>query len=68
MEFNNLEAVMNQYAKYVIQQSRTRLTKDDKGGGNLYNSLSYNLVDDDQAMLVEFMMEDYGAFVYIIVN
>ena len=63
MEFNNLEAVMNQYAKYVIQQSRTRLTKDDKGGGNLYNSLSYNLVDDDQAMLVEFMMEDYGAFV-----
>jgi len=35
----NLEAVMNQYAKYVIQQSRTRLTKDDKGGGNLYNSL-----------------------------
>ncbi len=63
MEFNNLEAVMNQYAKYVIQQSRTRLTKDDKGGGNLYNSLSYNLVDDDQAMLVEFMMADYGAFV-----
>ena len=59
----NLEAVMNQYAKYVIQQSRTRLTKDDKGGGNLYNSLSYQLMEDDQAMLVEFMMADYGAFV-----
>ena len=54
---------MNQYAKYVIQQSRTRLTKDDKGGGNLYNSLSYQLMEDDQAMLVEFMMADYGAFV-----
>ena len=63
MEFNNLEAVMTQYAKYVIQQSRSRLTKDDKGGGDLYNSLSYNLLEDDQAMLVEFMMEDYGAFV-----
>ena len=59
----NLEAVMNQYAKYVIQQSRTRLTKDDKGGGDLYNSLSYQLMEDDQAMLVEFMMADYGAFV-----
>ena len=60
----NLEAVMNQYAKYVIQQSRTRLTKDDKGGGNLYNSLSYQLMEDDQAMLVEFMMADYGSFVH----
>tara|TARA_R110001606_G_scaffold293574_1_gene441343 strand:- start:3 stop:530 length:528 start_codon:yes stop_codon:yes gene_type:complete len=63
MEFNNLEAVMTKYAKYVIQQSRSNLTKDDKGSGNLYNSLSYGLVEDDEAMLVEFMMEDYGAFV-----
>ena len=37
MEFNNLEAVMTKYAKYVIQQSRSNLTKDDKGSGNLYN-------------------------------
>ena len=58
-----LEAVMTRYAKYVIQQSKSNLTKDKKGGGDLYNSLKYKIVEDDTAMLVEFLMEDYGAFV-----
>ena len=63
MELKNLEAVMTEYAKYVIKQSKTNLTKDKKGGGSLYNSLKYKLHQDDTAMLVEFMMEDYGAYV-----
>ena len=63
MKFKQLESVMNDYAKYVIQQSKSNLTKNKKGGGALYNSLDYKVIEDNQAMLVEFMMEDYGVYV-----
>ena len=63
MKFEQLNLVMNEYAKYVIQQSKSNLTKDNKGGGALYNSLNYKVIEDNQAMLVEFMMEDYGVYV-----
>ena len=63
MEFNNLEAVMNSYGKYVIQQSKSNLTKDKKGDGDLYNSLKFEIIEDNQAMIVEFFMQDYGIFV-----
>ena len=62
MDFNNLEIAANRYAKYVIQQSRTNLTKNKNGGGELYNSLAYEIVEDDYDILVKFLMEDYGAF------
>ena len=39
MEYNNLEEELNNFSKYVIQQARTNLTKDDKKG-SLYESLS----------------------------
>ena len=54
---------MTDYAKYVIQQSKSNLTKKDKGGGDLYNSLKYQILEDDTAILVEFMMQDYGIYV-----
>ena len=66
MNLSNVEAVMNKYAKYVIQQSKSNLSKAKpypKNGGNLYNSLKYELVDDSQALIVEFLMADYGEFV-----
>ena len=68
MELKNLEAVMTEYAKYVIKQSKTNLTKDKKGGGSLYNSLKYKLHQDDTAMLVEFMMEDYGLMLIVVLR
>ena len=63
MEFNNLEAVMESYGKYVVQQSKSNLTKDKKGDGDLYNSIKFEVIDDSQAMIVEFFMTDYGVFV-----
>ena len=38
MTFKNVDEVVNKYAKYVVQQSKSNLTKDKKGGGDLYNS------------------------------
>ena len=61
--YKNLNGVLEQYAKYVIQQAKTNLTKNKKGGGNLYNSLSYDILVNNEDFLVNFLMEDYGQFV-----
>lgn len=67
--YKNLNGVLQDYAKYVIQQAKTNLTKDvnkygsNKGGGNLYNSLSYDILIENEDFLVDFLMEDYGQFV-----
>ena len=53
------EEALEKYAKYVIQQSRSNLTKAKKGGGKLYNSLEYQI----DAPIVKFLSEDYGVFV-----
>ena len=65
-EFKN---AIEKYAKYVIQQSRSNLTKAKKGGGNLYNSLDYDLKQNrsskgkfESGYNVEFFMEDYGDY------
>ena len=63
MKYNNLEKAIEKYAKYVVQQSKSNLTRDKKGGGDLYNSISYDLDVETNAFLLDFLMEDYGAFV-----
>ena len=39
-EYPFMEKVLKRYASYVIQQAKANLTKDNKGGGDLYNSLT----------------------------
>lgn len=63
MELNNLDEILNRYAKYVVQQAKSNLTKDQKGAGALYNSISYDVEQDAADFLVDFLMEDYGIFV-----
>ena len=63
MKFKNVNDVVNKYGKYVVQQSRSNLTRDKKGGGDLYNSISYKIEKSQDDFLLEFLMEDYGAFV-----
>ena len=63
MKFKNVNDVINKYGKYVVQQSRSNLTRDKKGGGDLYNSISYKIEKSQDDFLLEFLMEDYGAFV-----
>jgi hypothetical protein len=62
MNYDELEAELNRFSKYVIQQSRKNLTQDDKKGA-LYDSLSADIIIEGDAILVEFLMEDYGPFV-----
>jgi hypothetical protein len=63
MTFDNLEIAAKTFANYVIQQSRTRLTKDKKGKGALYSSLDKKITQDATGVIVRFFMEDYGSFV-----
>jgi hypothetical protein len=54
------EQALEKYAKYVIQQSRSNLTrKEHKASGKLYESLSYKI----QANRVKFLGEEYGLYI-----
>lgn len=64
MNFSKTQEELNKFAKYVIQQSRTNLTKQKKNAsGELYNSLGYDLNVNPNSFSLEFYMADYGAFV-----
>tara|TARA_R110002126_G_scaffold35837_3_gene109771 strand:+ start:957 stop:1487 length:531 start_codon:yes stop_codon:yes gene_type:complete len=54
---------LNGFAKYVIQQSRSNLTKGGKkASGALYSSLGYNVEQTAKGFSLSFEMEDYGTF------
>ena len=54
---------LNKFAKYVIQQSRTNLTKGKKNASKeLYNSLGYNISKQAKTTSMAFEMADYGVF------
>ena len=62
--FAKTQEELNKFAKYVIQQSRTNLTKQKKNAsGELYNSLGYDLNVSPNSFSLEFYMADYGAFI-----
>jgi len=63
MKYEELQNVIDKYAKYVVQQSKSNLTKDKKGGGALYNSISYEVDIEQNIFLLDFLMETYGQFV-----
>lgn len=59
----NVQQELNRFAKYVIQQSRTNLTKGKKNSSKaLYNSLDYNLNVSPNSFSMSFIMEGYGIF------
>ena len=59
----NVQEELNRFAKYVIQQSRTNLTKGKKNSSKtLYNSLDYDLNVSPNSFSMSFLMEDYGVF------
>lgn len=62
MNFKKTNEVLNKFGKYVVQQSKTNLTKDKKGKGSLYNSIRYNLDQEQNAFLLDFLMNNYGTF------
>ena len=54
---------LNKFAKYVIQQSRSNLTKGKKNSSKeLYNSLGYDISEASGKTSLGFDMADYGKF------
>ena len=63
MQLKETKEALNKFAKYVIQQARTNLTKGKKNvTKELYNSLDYNININPNNVNVIFEMEDYGTF------
>ena len=54
---------LNEFAKYVIQQSRSNLTKGNKNvNKTLYNSLDKQIEVSANSFRLTFLMENYGEF------
>ena len=63
MEFNEVDKELKKFGNYIIQQSRSNLTKGKRNyTKELYNSLSYKLEESGDGFIIDFFMEDYGAF------
>ena len=64
MDFKQTKAALDSFAKFVIKQSRTNLTKKKKNvTSSLYESLGYDLNVSKNSFYLEFYMDEYGAFV-----
>ena len=60
---DNLKAELNKFAKAVVKQSRTRLSKGKKNvSKDLYNSIDSNVLVHKNSFSMEFLMNDYGIF------
>jgi len=63
MQLKEVRAQLRKFAKEVIKQARTNLTRKKKVvTRELYNSLEYQLNETPDAINVDFFMEDYGLF------
>jgi hypothetical protein len=63
-ELKEVEQVLKRFRDYVIQQSRSNLSKSDKNySKELYNSLDGEILTEDNYSIVAFSMADYGQFV-----
>ena len=63
MELQETQKILNSFAKYVIQQSTSNLTKTNKNvSKKLYNSLDYKILSDSSGFILQFLMEEYGAY------
>ena len=63
MQLDETREALNKFAKYVVQQSRSNLTKSNKNvSKELYNSLGYDLNVSKNSFSLSILMEDYGVF------
>lgn len=54
---------LNKFAKYVVQQSRSNLTKNRKNvSKSLYNSIDYELNVSENSFSLSFIMDEYGMY------
>jgi len=58
-----LDSVLTKFAKYVIQQAKSNLTRQKRNSSRaLYDSLAYTLNVSENSFSLTFKMEDYGEF------
>ena len=68
MQLKETQKALRAFGKYVVQQSRTNLTKGSKKYGtknfskDLYNSIGYTIDEVSKGFRLYFEMEDYGMF------
>tara|TARA_R110002050_G_scaffold57751_2_gene129958 strand:+ start:115 stop:600 length:486 start_codon:yes stop_codon:yes gene_type:complete len=63
MQLKEIQKELNRFGKYVVQQSRSNLTKQKKNvNKTLYNSIGYNLDKTNYGFRLSFEMEDYGEY------
>lgn len=63
LDNKNTKEYLNSFAKYVIQQSRSNLSKQNKNvDKKLYNSLDKEIEVGANSFRMAFLMEDYGAY------
>ena len=61
MQLKETRAALNEFGKYVVQQSRSNLTKGKKNSSKrLYDSIGYTIVNENGKLSIE--LEDYGEF------
>jgi hypothetical protein len=61
---NDTRKYLDDFGKYIVQQSRSNLSKKGKKDkGDLYNSIKYDLIVSKNSFQLSFSMEDYGEFV-----
>ena len=59
----NLQAELQAFGKYVVQQSRSNLTKQKHNvSKNIYNSIHYDLTEKNDDYTLSFIMDEYGTF------
>ena len=60
---NNVKDSLNKFAKYVVQQSRSNLTKGKKNASkSLYNSIQAKQSTGANSFSLSFIMEDYAMY------
>jgi hypothetical protein len=63
MNFENINKALKDFGNYVVQQSRTNLTKGNHNASKeLYNSITYTLDEEEKGFIINFLMEEYGAY------
>ena len=63
MQLKDTQDALNAFGKYVVQQSRSKLTQSNKNvSKRLYESLGYDLKVMPNSFSMAFLMEEYGEY------
>jgi hypothetical protein len=62
MEFKEVQQALDKFGDAVIFQAKLNLKKNNQANGSLYSTLKKDLTIEQNAFLLDFIMEGYGIF------